>query len=285
MPKSAIKSNKKSLIDKSSNLKDLLEIDFDAKSEENYKNNKNENKILGIESEFLMSDSEFSEKYNNSNIKDNDLFNDKKKDEIKTNKTEIINNKEELNKDLQDNNKNNIKNNERYTTEKAINDKSKVNKNINKEEPQEVEEKEKSLNINDFNDDEENENHNDNDNNNNNINEEQLNNNNSQNDMEKDIDEQSINSYREEDLNLLIDEFENYKKMQMKKVKNYEQKLNYLENQFKEMTYLSKYMKNRINTILGNQLKQKRINQDYLFFFSIHLLHQIYHLKISNLFH
>ncbi len=191
----------------------------------------------------------------------------KKKDEIKTNNTEIINNKEELNKDLQDNNKNNIKNNERYTTtEKAINDKSKINKNINKEEQQEIEEKEKSLNINDFNDDEENENHNDNDNdnNNNNINKEQLNNNNSQNDMEKDIDEQSINSYREEDLNLLIDEFENYKKMQMKKVKNYEQKLNYLESQFKEMTYLSNNMKNRINTILGNQLKQKRINQDYL---------------------
>lgn len=263
MPKSAIKSNKKSLIDKSSNLKDLLEIDFDAKSEENYKNNKNENKILGIESEFLMSDSEFSEKYNNSNNKENDLFNDKKKDEIKTNKTEIINNKEELNKDLKDNNKNNIKNNERYTTEKAMNDKSKVNKNINKEEPHEVEEKEKSLNINDFNDDEENESHNDN-NNNNNINDEQLNNNNSQNDMEKDIDEQSSNSYREEDLNLLIDEFENYKKMQMQKVKNYEKKLNYLENQFKEMTYLSNNMKNRINTILGNQLKQKRINQDYL---------------------
>ena len=263
MPKSAIKSNKKSLIDKSSNLKDLLEIDFDAKSEENYKNNKNENKILGIESEFLMSDSEFSEKYNNSNNKENDLFNDKKKDEIKTNKTEIINNKEELNKDLKDNNKNNIKNNERYTTEKAMNDKSKVNKNINKEEPHEVEEKEKSLNIDDFNDDEENESHNDN-NNNNNINDEQLNNNNSQNDMEKDIDEQSSNSYREEDLNLLIDEFENYKKMQMQKVKNYEKKLNYLENQFKEMTYLSNNMKNRINTILGNQLKQKRINQDYL---------------------
>ena len=312
LPKSAMKSKKNSLIDKNTNLKDLLEIDFDAKSEENYRINKNENKILGgIESEFIMSDSELSEKYNNNlnhnnnnnkvNDNDNDFFNDiKPKDDDmnilnKTgNKNESTNNNssnnnEQINKgsnkDSKDNNNNsknnnimNIKNNERYFMEKNENDdKTNINNKIimNKEESHDIEEKEKSLNINDFNDDDEDNNeneniHNNNDNNigTNNINiNNQINDNddnNSQNYIEKEIDEQSSNSYREEDLILLIDEFENYKKNQSEKVKNYEKKINYLENQFKEMTLLSNRMKNNINKILENQMKQKRINQDNL---------------------
>ena len=161
LPKSAMKSKKNSLIDKNTNLKDLLEIDFDAKSEENYRINKNENKILGgIESEFIMSDSELSEKYNNNlnhnnnnkvNDNDNDFFNDiKPKDDDmnilnKTgNKNESTNNNssnnnEQINKgsnkDSKDNNNNsknnnimNIKNNERYFMEKNEND-DKTNNN------------------------------------------------------------------------------------------------------------------------------------------------------------
>ena len=313
LPKSAIKSKKKSVIDKNSILKGLLEIDFDAKSEEFYKNNKNENKFFsGIESEFMMSDSELSEKFhniNNNNIvnnkdkdndNENDFFNDKKKDDDinslnKTgNKNESTNNSNnnELinkmsNKDLKDSNNNknnnNIKNNDRYFIEKNKNDNNTKNNNnnnkiiINKEESHDVEDNEKSLNINDFNDDEENENENGNINNTNNNNNNKIinnnnnndvqindNNNNSQNYIEKEIDEQSNNSYKEEDLILLIDEFENYKKNQIQKVKNYEKKINYLENQFKEMTLLSNRMKNNINKILQNQMKQKRLNQDYL---------------------
>ena len=253
LPKSNIKAKMNDLDRNNNNLKDLLEIDFDAKSDDEKNKNKKIDFKLGTESEFMMSDSELSEKYNSNKKKEN------KKDEenksIKNNEgsNNSLNNKE--NKNI------NFKNNDRYFMEKI--EKDDLNYNniiIGNEENHEVEEKEKSLNINDFNDDEDNENEKDIINNLNNFSVK----NKIQNYMNNENNEQANNSYREEDLNLLIEEFEDYKKVQNQKIKNYEKKLNYLENQFKEMTNLSNQMSNKINTILESQMNQKKENNDNL---------------------
>ena len=253
LPKSNIKVKMNDLDRNNNNLKDLLEIDFDAKSDDEKNQNKKIDFKLGTESEFMMSDSELSEKYNSNKKKEN------KKDEenksIKNNEgsNNSLNNKE--NKNI------NFKNNDRYFMEKI--EKDDLNYNniiIGNEENHEVEEKETSLNINDFNDDEDNENEKDIINNLNNFSVK----NKIQNYMNNENNERANNSYREEDLNLLIEEFEDYKKVQNQKIKNYEKKLNYLENQFKEMTNLSNQMSNKINTILESQMNQKKENNDNL---------------------
>ena len=222
---------------------------------------KMEGNKVGLESDLMMSDSELSEKFNINNI------NKDKKENIEDKKEEnkIMNKNEEADNNILNNeeNINNSKNNERYFMEKIDNDRLNYNQLIQEnEEPHEVKEKEKSLNINDFNDDEENENDNEKDINNE-LNNYELNDN-IQNYIDKDINEQLNNSYREEDLNLLIEEFENYKNITQQKIKNYEKKINYLENQFKEMTLLNNNMNNKINTILESQMNQKKENHDYL---------------------
>ena len=294
LPKNNIKDKGKNITNKNNNLNDLLELNFDSKSDEKNKiknkgneNIDNENKICGFESEFIISDSEFSEKCNNiinANKKDDESLNKKEKEEnesknnIKENNIE--NKKESLNNDIENSNdlqnkKNNTKNNERYFIEKMSNEQfSKIT--TGKEEPNDVSEKEKSLNINDFNDEEDNDNekninhsiNNDNYDKNNNIN------------NYNEYDEQSNNSYKEEDLNMLIEEFEKYKKIQKQKVKNYEKKLNYLENQFKEMTLLNNKMNKTINTILESQMNQKRINHDNL----LNNMRKIINDRITNVF-
>ena len=295
LPKNNIKDKGNNITNKNNNLNDLLELNFDSKSDEKNKiknkgneNIDNENKICGFESEFIISDSEFSEKCNNINInankKDDESLNKKEKEEnesknnIKENNIE--NKKESLNNDIENSNdlqnkKNNTKNNERYFIEKMSNEQfSKIT--TGKEEPNDVSEKEKSLNINDFNDEEDNDNekninhsiNNDNYDKNNNIN------------NYNEYDEQSNNSYKEEDLNMLIEEFEKYKKIQKQKVKNYEKKLNYLENQFKEMTLLNNKMNKTINTILESQMNQKRINHDNL----LNNMRKIINDRITNVF-
>ena len=253
LPKSNIKSKKDDLDENNNNLKDLLEIDFDAKSDDEKNKNKKIDIKLGTESEFMMSDSELSEKYNSNKIKDNKKDEENNSIKINEESNNSLNNKE--NKNI------NFKNNERYFLEKI--EKDELNYNniiIGNEENHEVEEKEKSLNINDFNDDEDNENEKDIINNLNNFSVK----NKIQNYMNNQNNEQANNSYREEDLNLLIEEFEDYKKVQSQKIKNYEKKLNYLENQFKEMTNLSNQMSNKINTILESQMNQKKENNDNL---------------------
>ena len=283
LPKSGIKAKANNLIYKNNNLKDILDMEFDSKSEDEKKkslNQKNENKILGIESEFMMSDSELSEKINMNN------FEDKKRENITSNKGEnkLINN-QELNSSLNEN-KNNFKNNQRYFMEKMLGEELNYNKLISgNEEQNEAEEKEKSLKIDDFDDDD---NEEDNNKYNENINENNINNvlnnyeynNNIQNYMEKEIDEHSNNSYREEELNLLIEEFQNYKKFQKQKVINYERKINYLENQFKEMTFLSNKMNSTINTILESQMNQKKENHDYL----LNTMRKIINEKVTKVF-
>ena len=295
LPKNNIKDKGNNITNKNNNLNDLLELNFDSKSDEKNKiknkdneNIDNENKICGFESEFIISDSEFSEKINNINIntnkKNDESLNKKEKEEnesknnIKENNIE--NKKESLNNDIENSNdlqnkKNNTKNNERYFIEKMSNEQfSKIT--TGKEEPNDVSEKEKSLNINDFNDEEDNDNekninhsiNNDNYDKNNNIN------------NYNEYDEQSNNSYKEEDLNMLIEEFEKYKKIQKQKVKNYEKKLNYLENQFKEMTLLNNKMNKTINTILESQMNQKRINHDNL----LNNMRKIINDRITNVF-
>ena len=257
LPKSNIKKKARDFIDKNYNIKDLIEIDFDTKSEDEKNkiiSKKNENKFLGIESGFIMSDSELSEKYNNKDEKKENMSNIKLENKI-------ININEELNQKVTEKNKNNNKDNVRYIVEKITNDELNYNKlNSGNEDPYDVEEKEKSLNINDFNDDEYNDNEKDL-----NINNNKYDNiNNNQNEIENVIDEQSINSYKEEDFNLLIEEFENYKKIQKEKINNYKNKINILENQIKEMTYLNNKMNKTIKTILESQMNEKKENYDYL---------------------
>ena len=191
-------------------------------------------KINSDESQSLISDSDLSEKYNNK--KEN-------KDENKIN--------------------NNIKNNDRYLNENENEILMEMNKQINlmleKEEKEEMKDiqqdnelssKEKSLNINDFNNDEE---------------ENEINDNN---DNKKDINinkKHSLNdSINEENLNLLIEEFENYKRIQEKRMVDYENKIKNLEIQFNEMTYLNNKMKETINTILENQNLQRNNNHEYV---------------------
>ena len=263
LPKSNIKTkvNINHFAEKNNNLKDLLEIDFDSKSEDVKNKNKKAGNKVGLESDLMMSDSELSEKFNINH------FNKDKKENIEDKKEEnkIMNKNEEADNNILNNeeNINNSKNNERYFMEKIDNDRLNYNQLIQEnEEPHEVKEKEKSLNINDFNDDEENENDNEKDINNE-LNNYELNDN-IQNYIDKDINEQLNISYREEDLNLLIEEFENYKNITQQKIKNYEKKINYLENQFKEMTLLNNNMNNKINTILESQMNQKKENHDYL---------------------
>ena len=263
LPKSNIKTkvNINHFAEKNNNLKDLLEIDFDSKSEDVKNKNKKAGNKVGLESDLMMSDSELSEKFNINH------FNKDKKENIEDKKEEnkIMNKNEEADNNILNNeeNINNSKNNERYFMEKIDNDRLNYNQLIQEnEEPHEVKEKEKSLNINDFNDDEENENDNEKDINNE-LNNFELNDN-IQNYIDKDINEQLNISYREEDLNLLIEEFENYKNITQQKIKNYEKKINYLENQFKEMTLLNNNMNNKINTILESQMNQKKENHDYL---------------------
>ena len=199
------------------------------------------------ESQSLISDSDLSEKYNNK--KEN-------KDENKIN--------------------NNIKNNDRYLNENENEILMEMNKQINlmleKEEMKDIQQdnelssKEKSLNINDFNNDEE---------------ENEINDNN---ENKKDINvnkEHSLNdSINEENLNLLIEEFENYKRIQEKRMFDYENKIKNLEIQFNEMTYLNNKMKETINTILENQNLQRNNNHEYI----LNNMKDIIYYKINNVF-
>ena len=283
MPKSNLKEKANNTNDKNNNQNNLLEFNLDIKSEEEKNKNiskvkkdeniENENKIIGFESEFMMSDSELSEKYTNFNLdsnKEDNLFkiemNNKKENILNTNKEnnnvkkeEIININEQSDKKEVESKKNNIKNDDKYFIEKMPNEQfSKITSE--REEPHDINEKEKSLNVNDFNDDENIENEKDI---NHSINNESFNKNNNNYDLNE-YDGQSNNSFKEEDLNTLINEFENYKKIQNQKVKNYEKKLKYLENQFKEMTLLSNKMNNTISAILESQMNQKKINHDNL---------------------
>ena len=264
LPKSNFKEKVNGLFDKNSNLKDIIGIDFDVKSEDlKNKKNENKNKFLGIESEFMMSDSELSEK--NQEFNQNNNNNEKTNDYLIKKENEIINNKEdESNKNSNDDN---MKSNDRYFNEKMSNDILNYDGIITgKEETHEIEEKEKSLNINDFNEEEENDNG--------------SNTNNLRNDVEKDLEDQYNESYREEDINEFIEEFENYKKVQKERNKNYEKKLNFLENQFKEMTALSNKMNNTINTILESQMNLKKENHDNL----LNSMREMINEKIENVF-
>ena len=233
-------SREKAVINK--NLKEMNNIEEE-----------NKNKINSGESQSLLSDSDLSEKYNNN-------INNK-----------VINKDIELNK-IQINSNNN--NNDRYSNENENDLLMEMNKQINlmleKDEMKDIQQenelssKEKSLNINDFNNEEE-ENEKINKKNSN----MEINENNSLND--------SIN---EESLNLLIEEFENYKRIQEKRMINYENKIRNLENQFKEMSYLNNKMNETINTILESQILQQNDNHEYI----LNSMKNIIQYKINNVF-
>ena len=207
----------------------------------------NKDRINSDESHSLISDSDLTEKYNN-----------KKNKEINEIKNE------------------NIKNNERYNENDNENDiLIEMNKQINLmlekdemkdlQQENEISSKEKSLNINDFNNEEE---------------ENEIDNNNK--DNKKEIDENnSLNDIiNEENIDLLLEEFENYKRVQEKRMIEYEIKIKNLEIQFQEMTYLNNKMKDTLDTLLESQIMQKNNNQEHI----INNMKDIIHYKINNVF-
>ena len=207
----------------------------------------NKDRINSDESHSLISDSDLTEKYNN-----------KKNKEINEIKNE------------------NIKNNERYNENDNENDiLIEMNKQINLmlekdemkdlQQENEISSKEKSLNINDFNNEEE---------------ENEIDNNNK--DNKKEIDENnSLNDIiNEENIDLLLEEFENYKRVQEKRMIEYEIKIKNLEIQFQEMTYLNNKMKDTLDTLLESQIMQQNNNQEHI----INNMKDIINYKINNVF-
>ena len=207
----------------------------------------NKDRINSDESHSLISDSDLTEKYNN-----------KKNKEINEIKNE------------------NIKNNERYNENDNENDiLIEMNKQINLmlekdemkdlQQENEISSKEKSLNINDFNNEEE---------------ENEIDNNNK--DNKKEIDENnSLNDIiNEENIDLLLEEFENYKRVQEKRMIEYEIKIKNLEVQFQEMTYLNNKMKDTLDTLLESQIMQQNNNQEHI----INNMKDIINYKINNVF-
>ena len=212
----------------------------------------NQYNINNEQSHSLLSDSDLSEKYNNKINKDNEL------NEIKDR---------------------NIKNNERYLHDNENENEilMEMNKQINlmleKEEMKDIQQdnelssKEKSLNINDFNNEEE-----ENDNNNNDKKE----------DLKRESDENnSLNDIiNEENLDLLIEEFENYKRIQNQRKIDFENRIKNLESQFEEMTYLNNKMKDTLDTLLESQIMQQNNNQDHI----LNNMRDIIYYKINNVF-
>ena len=211
----------------------------------------NKDKINSDESQSLISDSDLTEKYNNKK--------NKERNEIKSE---------------------NIKNNERYNENDNENDiLFEMNKQINlmleKDEMKDIQQeneissKEKSLNINDFNNEEE-------------ENENEVDNNNNIKDNKKDLDENnSLNDIiNEENIDLLLEEFENYKRIQETRMIDYEIKIKNLEVQFQEMTYLNNKMKDTLDTLLESQIIQQNNNQENI----INNMKDIINYKINNVF-
>ena len=217
--------------------------------------NENKDKINSDESQSLISDSDLSEKYNNKKNKQIEL------NEIKNE---------------------NIKNNDRYFNDNENELLIEMNKQINlmleKDEikdihqENEISSKEKSLNINDFNNEEEEENEKENN----------VNINHNKNEIKKEENENnSLNDIiDEENLNLLIEEFENYKKDQEKKMIDYENKIKNLEMEFQEMTYLNNKMKDTLDTLVESQMMHQNNNKDHI----LNNMKDIIYYKINNVF-
>ena len=214
----------------------------------------NKENIKSEDSYSLISDSDLIEKYNKKNDnKDNELNNEIKNDSIKNNDRYMNDNNENENEILMEMNK-------------------QINLMLEKDEIKDIQQdnelssKEKSLNINDFNNDEENENEDGND----------------KEDIKKEMDvNNSLNDIiNEENLNILIEEFENYKRNQEKRMIEYENKIKNLEMQFKEMTFLNNKMKDTLDTLLESQMIQQNNNQEYI----LNNMKDIIYYKINNVF-
>ena len=217
--------------------------------------NENKDKINSDESQSLISDSDLSEKYNNKKNKQIEL-NEIKNESIKNNDRYFNDNENELLIEMN----------------KQINlmlEKDEI-KDIHQE--NEISSKEKSLNINDFNNEEEEENEKENN----------VNINHNKNEIKKEENENnSLNDIiDEENLNLLIEEFENYKKDQEKKMIDYENKIKNLEIEFQEMTYLNNKMKDTLDTLVESQMMHQNNNQDYI----LNNMKDIIYYKINNVF-
>ena len=217
--------------------------------------NVNKDKINSDESQSLISDSDLSEKYNNKKNKQIEL-NEIKNESIKNNDRYFNDNENELLIEMN----------------KQINlmlEKDEI-KDIHQE--NEISSKEKSLNINDFNNEEEEENEKENN----------VNINHNKNEIKKEENENnSLNDIiDEENLNLLIEEFENYKKAQEKKMIDYENKIKNLEMEFQEMTYLNNKMKDTLDTLVESQMMHQNNNQDYI----LNNMKDIIYYKINNVF-
>ena len=313
-------------------IKSSVDIDFDIKSEGKKNENKSiheDNKIVGNESEFMISDSEFSEKFLIGNTKNflNDV-NDSVK--IKNDsKFKGSSSKKGKSSGKKDNNFFIEKNSEKKDDKDEIikgniylsQDFSKHKINFVDTENNQVPEQynDESLNINDLNDDNESENNNKNENikkenenikneNNSNSsddkNENEINNNDDEKKSEKNIninedEEKSCNESNqeseneeieniencnntnnlennieneceeeneidEEELDNLMEEFQNYKKYQENIMKQYEDRILFLENQIIEMNSINTKIYNTINTILESQHNNDQLNHNNL---------------------
>ena len=214
----------------------------------------NKENIKSEDSYSLISDSDLIEKYNKKNDnKDNELNNEIKNDSIKNNDRYMNDNNENENEILMEMNK-------------------QINLMLEKDEIKDIQQdnelssKEKSLNINDFNNDEENENEDGND-------KEYIK-------KEMDVNNSLNDIINEENLNILIEEFENYKRNQEKRMIEYENKIKNLEMQFKEMTFLNNKMKDTLDTLLESQMIQQNNNQEYI----LNNMKDIIYYKINNVF-
>ena len=214
----------------------------------------NKENIKSEDSYSLISDSDLIEKYNKKNDnKDNELNNEIKNDSIKNNDRYMNDNNENENEILMEMNK-------------------QINLMLEKDEIKDIQpdnelsSKEKSLNINDFNNDEENENEDGND-------KEYIK-------KEMDVNNSLNDIINEENLNIFIEEFENYKRNQEKRMIEYENKIKNLEMQFKEMTFLNNKMKDTLDTLLESQMIQQNNNQEYI----LNNMKDIIYYKINNIF-
>ena len=214
----------------------------------------NKENIKSEDSYSLISDSDLIEKYNKKNDnKDNELNNEIKNDSIKNNDRYMNDNNENENEILMEMNK-------------------QINLMLEKDEIKDIQQdnelssKEKSLNINDFNNDEENENEDGND-------KEYIK-------KEMDVNNSLNDIINEENLNILIEEFENYKRNQEKRMIEYENKIKNLEMQFKEMTFLNNKMKDTLDTLLESQMIQQNNNPEYI----LNNMKDIIYYKINNVF-
>ena len=219
---------------------------------------------------------ESRERFLTKNIKEINTIQENKNNNINNEESDSLISDSDLSEKYNNNNKDNnsnknieingikkieMKNNDRYLNDNENEILMEMNKqinimlekeNMNNNQDNEISSKEKSLNINDFNNEEENE---------------------------------KANSYindniNEQNLNLLIDEFNKYKKFQEQRMLEYENKIKNLEMEYNEMLLLTNKMKETLDTLLEAQMIRQNDNGENI----LNNMRDIIYNKINNVF-